>query len=808
MDDLIAKALHAARHHLAEGGFLDKLFSGPDYLSTGEEVSPANWGSPDVASDFFKADKALRLAREIQAKADTEARRPPIPDRVVEEAPALPRATMRVAAEPSPSAKIMMLPDVGPYDFGQRIGGAQFREAPPHLTEQPGFGQTIAQGKKYADTTPEIVSRGLQRYTMPAAALIQPPKQAAIPGDIVALASEKIDNRAAPEADKIAARAPQGPELTDRDRDLIIRTIAAETSGKTPEESQAIAHVILNRIQSGKYGASPEAVLLAKKQFEPWSNPAGANYPMRFLPNSRRYGMGQTALEAALSGDDITGGALNFWGPKAQYALGRKAPGWAAEMPDYSDIGETRFHRPRADGGEVDRALHVVREHHADGEAGGQAPETNALGMTPDQFAEYTQTKAPPTPSFVEDALRNVREYAMPRGKDYTHAMGQSAAAADYLTKSGKEGMLSGNPLEMAKGAGMSMLGTALPVIAPVGAAFEAGIINPAERVLGPAGRHAAEVATMVPGEGVGAAMKIARATGEAAPVVTAMSMIPKAAETALSVQKIVSPEERAANLSKFMENAKTPPVLYHASHADIPEFKRTKGSHLGFHFGDVEAANNRLEDTAEKFPWPKADRDERYAISEGHFNKLKAYEEALRRKNTEVPMEELVRALDAGEDVGPIFKKYEYVPTLEEQAQLNALREAYQSSKAPIIPPGGVGANVGAYHVAITNPLRMPDVGNWGSVREIKKHLPFSTDARSQADLLSELKARGYDGIVYQNRVENPVMRTNSFIAFDPEQAKSAIGNAGTFNPAKARLNEAKGGSVVDRALEISRKG
>jgi spore germination cell wall hydrolase CwlJ-like protein len=265
------------------------LFSGPDYLSTGEEVSPTNWGSPDVASDFFKADKALRLAREIQAKADTEARRPPIPDRVVEEAPSLPRATMRVAAEPSPQMAAMLA---------------------------------------RAETDPD-----------------------------------KAVNRVAPEADKIAARAPQGPELTDRDRDLIIRTIAAETSGKTPEESQAIAHVILNRIQSGKFGASPEAVLRAKSQFEPWSNPALANYPMKFLPNSRRYGMGQAALEAALSGDDITGGALNFWGPKAQYALGRKAPGWAAEMPDYSDIGETRFHRPRAEGGEVDAALHMLRRH-------------------------------------------------------------------------------------------------------------------------------------------------------------------------------------------------------------------------------------------------------------------------------------------------------------------------------------------------------------------------------------------------------------------------------------------------------------
>lgn len=286
--------------------------------------------------------------------------------------------------------------------------------------------------------------------------------------------------------------------------------------------------------------------------------------------------------------------------------------------------------------------------------------------------------------------------------------------------------------------------------------------------------------------------------------------------------QVIVDPVERAANLARFMENAKTPPVLYHASHADIPEFRNTKGSHFGFHFGDVEAANTRLEDTAGKFPFPKADLDERRAIMDAHAKNLYAYEDALRRKNAEVPVEELTRALEAGEDIGPIFKKYDYVPTPEEQAQLNQLRQIYEYSQTPIIQPGGVGANIGSYHVGITNPLRLPDVGNWGSVKGIKEHLPFDTDARTQAELLSELKGRGYDGIVYQNNVETPIMKTDSYIAFDPEQIKSAIGNAGTFDPTKTRVNEAHGGSVgyarggyaeggdpeIEKALRLAQEG
>jgi len=75
-------ALHAVRHHLAGGGFLSDLFSGPDYLSTGEVASPTNWGDPEVASDFFKADRALRLAREVQAPMTSS-----VPDRAPLTAP-------------------------------------------------------------------------------------------------------------------------------------------------------------------------------------------------------------------------------------------------------------------------------------------------------------------------------------------------------------------------------------------------------------------------------------------------------------------------------------------------------------------------------------------------------------------------------------------------------------------------------------------------------------------------------------------------------------------------------------------------
>jgi hypothetical protein len=159
--------------------------------------------------------------------------------------------------------------------------------------------------------------------------------------------------------------------MSPQQRDLIIRTIAAESSGKTPEEGQGIANVILNRIASGRYGRTPEKVLFAPKQFEPWADPRGSNYPMRHKPGTTKYEKAQDALEAAMGGDDITGGATLFWGPKSQAALGRPAPKWG--RTGGLDIGETRFHRE--EGGEVSegndmdsyatRALYLARGGYA-----------------------------------------------------------------------------------------------------------------------------------------------------------------------------------------------------------------------------------------------------------------------------------------------------------------------------------------------------------------------------------------------------------------------------------------------------------
>jgi hypothetical protein len=143
------------------------------------------------------------------------------------------------------------------------------------------------------------------------------------------------------------------------DEEYAIRTIAAEMGGKSPEEARAIAHVINNRLASGRWGERYGDVVRARSQFEPWSRPEAPNYPMRYSAEDPRFQMAREAFEAARSGEDITGGAMHFYAPAAQAQLaatrGDRAavPSWARDR-EYTDFGPTRIVRgvddPRATG--------------------------------------------------------------------------------------------------------------------------------------------------------------------------------------------------------------------------------------------------------------------------------------------------------------------------------------------------------------------------------------------------------------------------------------------------------------------------
>jgi hypothetical protein len=128
--------------------------------------------------------------------------------------------------------------------------------------------------------------------------------------------------------------------------------------------------------------------------------------------------------------------------------------------------------------------------------------------------------------------------------------------------------------------------------------------------------------------------------------------------------------------------------------------------------------------------------------------------------------------------------------------------------------------------YLNIKNPIRLQDNGSF-SARRVKAQLPEGMVGETsgysfpQEVVQKALKEHGHDGIVYLNRREglddygkrpNPEDLSHlgddafkkiypeaqdSYIAFDPEQIKSASGNQGTFDPTKPKMTEARGGFI-----------
>ena len=134
------------------------------------------------------------------------------------------------------------------------------------------------------------------------------------------------------------------PQVSDADRDLLIRTAIGEANNQPDIGKAAVAHVALNRLASGDYGPSMRAVLLAPNQFEPWTKRAGEL--LSVSPDSPAYKKTAAIVDGVLSGDtpDPTSGATHFYAPAAQAALGRARPAWA--QGDGQQIGAHVFYAP------------------------------------------------------------------------------------------------------------------------------------------------------------------------------------------------------------------------------------------------------------------------------------------------------------------------------------------------------------------------------------------------------------------------------------------------------------------------------
>lgn len=141
--------------------------------------------------------------------------------------------------------------------------------------------------------------------------------------------------------------SPDEPSPLDppsgKDRDMLIRTVYGEAANEGPVGQSAVANVVRNRAVSGQYGGDTiPGVALAKNQFEPWNRADATARMLALSPEDPRYKNIGATVDAAYTGaNDPTNGAVNFYAPKAQAALGRSAPKW--DDGSGTDIGNHRF---------------------------------------------------------------------------------------------------------------------------------------------------------------------------------------------------------------------------------------------------------------------------------------------------------------------------------------------------------------------------------------------------------------------------------------------------------------------------------
>jgi Cell Wall Hydrolase len=133
------------------------------------------------------------------------------------------------------------------------------------------------------------------------------------------------------------------PDLSQRDLDLITRTVIGEAGDEPELGKAAVAHVIFNRMKQ-KDANDAASVVLAPKQFTTWQDrPAEL---ARISPRSKAYQDAYDIVQNAAGGDipDPTNGALNYANIDIVRRAGNtSAMKWINRMDNVSKIGSHTF---------------------------------------------------------------------------------------------------------------------------------------------------------------------------------------------------------------------------------------------------------------------------------------------------------------------------------------------------------------------------------------------------------------------------------------------------------------------------------
>ena len=180
-----------------------------------------------------------------------------------------------------------------------------------------------------------------------------------IPSNLIPVSQENIEavfRCLLPAFDQLALPAEKtgisnlgfvAPAYTSEDRDYLIRTIAFEASGESDDGKAAVAHVILTRKRSGKWGDTIKDVVTHPGQFESWMTKRAEMESLDV--EDYRYRSAAQIADAVLAGQmpDPTTGATHFLNPTVvSQRSGGSLPSWATGGG--LSIGRHTFYAPDA----------------------------------------------------------------------------------------------------------------------------------------------------------------------------------------------------------------------------------------------------------------------------------------------------------------------------------------------------------------------------------------------------------------------------------------------------------------------------
>lgn len=137
------------------------------------------------------------------------------------------------------------------------------------------------------------------------------------------------------------AGVPSDPGRVSREVDIVARTIWGEARGEGYTGMQAVANVIMNRVESpGWWGTDPVSVCMKPFQFSAWnSSDANSGKAARVTTADREFRIALDIAARAVAGTlpDITGGATHY---HADYVY----PNWAQGLDRTATIGGHIFY--------------------------------------------------------------------------------------------------------------------------------------------------------------------------------------------------------------------------------------------------------------------------------------------------------------------------------------------------------------------------------------------------------------------------------------------------------------------------------